>query len=224
MGGFGSGRHSNQSVVRRRDPRPEIKITELQKHDAFASGQPAQWSVTDSNGRLTEIAVFIFEDKAIIKAATTNSHRKPKMAEIDIALSWTDCNYGGRRPWFLCPGQLHQPCERRVANLYIYGTLLLCRHCCELGYESDYHTPQFRALYKAQKIIRELGGSGSLAEDFPPRPKGMHYDIYHGRYWLVMTYLEAFASGGSGPMLEERKEIGLVLGEPTSQAEEEKVA
>src|SRR5829696_7809844 len=32
-----------------------------------------------------------------------------------VSLEWTPCNFGGERPWFLCPGA---GCGRRVAVLY----------------------------------------------------------------------------------------------------------
>jgi hypothetical protein len=44
-----------------------------------------------------------------------------------ITLDWTPCHYGGKRPWFRCPG-----CQRRVALLCGYDRLFLCRHCYRL--------------------------------------------------------------------------------------------
>ena len=42
-----------------------------------------------------------------------------------ISLEWTACNFGGERPWFVCPGA---GCGRRVALLYGPGRYFLCRH------------------------------------------------------------------------------------------------
>jgi hypothetical protein len=37
-----------------------------------------------------------------------------------VPLSWTPCNFGGSRPWFVCPGVLEGvSCGRRVAKLYL---------------------------------------------------------------------------------------------------------
>ena len=33
-------------------------------------------------------------------------------------------------------------------------------------------------MYRAQRIRMKLGGSGSLGDPFPPRPKGMHKRTY----------------------------------------------
>src|SRR5476651_267039 len=41
-----------------------------------------------------------------------------------IAVTWTRCNFGGRRPWFICS------CKKRVAVLFPgFLDLLLCRTC-----------------------------------------------------------------------------------------------
>jgi hypothetical protein len=46
-----------------------------------------------------------------------------------VPLAWTACNFGGERPWFICPGA---GCGRRVAILYGPGRYFLCRHCYDL--------------------------------------------------------------------------------------------
>src|SRR5215211_7505330 len=50
-----------------------------------------------------------------------------------VPLTWTACNFGGERPWFMCPGA---GCDQRVAVLYGPGRYFLCRHCYDLVYES----------------------------------------------------------------------------------------
>jgi hypothetical protein len=51
-----------------------------------------------------------------------------------VPLVWTPCNFGGERPWFICP---RAGCGRRVAVLYGPGRYFLCRHCHDLGYQSQ---------------------------------------------------------------------------------------
>jgi len=86
-----------------------------------------------------------------------------------VRLKWTPCHYGGSRAWLLCP---IASCGRRVAILYAgdgNGTIA-CRHC-KLAYDTQRETTRFRDLYRAQKIRIKLGGSGSLGDPFPRRPK-----------------------------------------------------
>ena len=48
----------------------------------------------------------------------------------------------------------------------------------DLAYESQRDERATRLISKAQKIRRHLGGSASLLEPFPPKPKGMHWRTY----------------------------------------------
>jgi hypothetical protein len=97
-----------------------------------------------------------------------------------VSLAWTACNFGGERPWFVCPGA---GCGRRVATLYGPGRYFLCRHCYDLVYESQRENGMYRALHKAQAIRERLGGSANMMEPFPERPKGMHWSTYNRLWW-----------------------------------------
>ncbi len=92
-----------------------------------------------------------------------------------VSIDWTRCNYGGMRPWFLCPAR---GCGRRVAVLYS-GRIFACRHCYRLAYESQHEPPYGRALRKAQAIREKLGGSSNMGEHFPEKPKWMHWSTYN---------------------------------------------
>jgi len=94
--------------------------------------------------------------------------------EYPVELVRTPCHYGGERTWFLCPAR---GCGRRVGVLY-GGGIFACRHCHQLVYESQREQPHDRALRRAQAIRMKLGGSGSMAEPFPDKPKGMHWRTY----------------------------------------------
>jgi hypothetical protein len=97
-----------------------------------------------------------------------------------VPLAWTACNFGGERPWFICP---RMGCGRRVAILYGPGKYFLCRHCYDLVYESQRENRMYRALHKAQAIRERLGGSANMMEPFPERPKGMHWRTYERLWW-----------------------------------------
>jgi hypothetical protein len=94
-------------------------------------------------------------------------------------LSWTPCNFGGSRPWFVCPGA---GCGRRVAILYRVGPEQpLCRHCCDLAYQSQMVGETGRAELRVEKAEARLPPSGT-------RPKGMHHTTY---LKLTRAYVEA---------------------------------
>ena len=96
-----------------------------------------------------------------------------------VPLSHTPCNYGGQRPWFICPGVINGvPCQRRVAKLYAAGKYFLCRRCYDLAYQSQRESKPDRLLHKGQNIRVFLGGTGDISKLFPLKPKGMHWSTY----------------------------------------------
>ena len=96
-----------------------------------------------------------------------------------VRLTWTWCNYGGQRPWFVCPGA---HCGRRVGKLYAAGKYFLCRHCYDLAYDCQREEPRDRLMRKAQNIRRRLGGSANLSASFPWKPTGMRWKTYNRLY------------------------------------------
>ena len=113
--------------------------------------------------------------------------------EYPVEIEWTPCHYGGSRAWFRCPAR---GCGRRVAILYI-GKFAFCRRCGQLAYESQREAPHDRALTRAQAIRMKLGGSGSMADPFPPKPKGMHWHTY----WRLFKIAEAADARSFPPWL-----------------------
>ena len=96
-----------------------------------------------------------------------------------VPITWTACHLGGRRSWFRCTGYTGgRSCGRRVALLYLAGGLFACRRCSGLAYASQQEAVHYRWLGKAQKIRMRLGGSPSMLEAFPDKPKGMHRLTY----------------------------------------------
>jgi hypothetical protein len=75
-----------------------------------------------------------------------------KEVRVPVALTWTECNFGGERPWFFCPGA---GCCRRVAILYGPGRYFLCSHCYDLVYESQRDNGMYRALHKHHEAEME---------------------------------------------------------------------
>ena len=111
-----------------------------------------------------------------------------------VKLDWTDCRYGGKRAWFLCPAK---GCGRRVALLYIGSSgIFACRHCNELVYASQREKPENRTLTKADAIRDKLGWQPGIIYPKGDKPKGMHWktfdrlckehDVYALKYSLAM--------------------------------------
>jgi hypothetical protein len=88
-------------------------------------------------------------------------------------LTSTPCHFGGRRPWFLCPG-----CEEPVGNLHFVDLRPRCRTCWDLRYESQLEDELHRGLRRARRIRRQLGGDERLIAPFPPKPPKMRWAKY----------------------------------------------
>ena len=182
MGGFGSGRRGGRATTcqyQQLDVRLWQRSGLLERFGRFRWGY---WDVSVSfAARSRPDWVFL-------------SRLDHSPTKYQVWLVWTPCNYGGARPWFLCPREC---CGHRVAILYAGGTIA-CRHCRNLAYPSQQESQRKRTLRRAQAIRIKLGGSASLAEPFPPRPKGMHRRTYQ-RLFSQSARREGFFWGGFLP-------------------------
>ena len=96
--------------------------------------------------------------------------RLPNQIVQTVGISW---RFGGQRFYFLCE------CGRTVEKLHAFRDRpWRCRHCHQLTYATRQALPRHRHIVKAQKIRERLGGSLSLGDRFPPKPKGMHWKRY----------------------------------------------
>jgi hypothetical protein len=95
-------------------------------------------------------------------------------------------------------------CGRRVAILYL-GKYAVCRYCRQLAYECQREPPHYRALNRAQSIRMKLGGSASMAEPFPSKPKSMHWRTY----WRLRQTAEKAGALSAPPWLLKRIAAGM---------------
>jgi hypothetical protein len=121
-----------------------------------------------------------------------------------LSLDWTDCNFGGERPWFVCP---RAGCGPRVAILYGPGRCFLCRRCYDLVYESQRENGMHRALRRAQGIRERLGGSANMTRPFPDKPKGMHRSTYERLCW-EHDEAEMAQLGGMRAWIDRMEKVG----------------
>jgi len=100
-----------------------------------------------------------------------------------IELAWTACNFGGERPWFLCPY-----CFGHCAKLLDYrNNGLRCRRCYGASYAVENDTLEWRFRRRAEKLGKRLA-------DGLDRPKGMHRHTYQ-RLYNAIAELEMAADG-----------------------------
>ena len=194
MGGFGSGRYEYATTPTVRECY-QIDADDLTEGIDYPDNAYGTREWNPSNAPTVDLTVH-FEtiddsDRAThlrleytIEPQTGDNYE----GEHPVGLEYTECNFGGVRPWFRCPGVVDgTECKRRVRKLYlpIGGWYWLCRECYDLGYQSSRAsgTPlkeaelrYRRAFAKADKDNRRPHPNGEPY--FPERPKGMHRDTF----------------------------------------------
>lgn len=125
----------------------------------------------------------------------SNSILKPLRTQAQaIQLSWTRCQYGGSRPWFICP---QSGCNRRAAILYINDGAFQCRRCAKLTYACQLEMAHDRAYRRLEKASARLGQIPMQAGGIRTKSLGMHQktftrlmrDFYLRRFiWLERAH------------------------------------
>jgi hypothetical protein len=180
VGGVGSGSwytFNRKSTV---EESRSLDVRRLHREGLLKPGRLFSWSWSRTGREVASIGALVEGDDCPERVVLLFRHRSGLGAEWEevqepVELDWTACNFGGERPWFVCPGA---GCGRRVAILYGPGRYFLCRRCYDLVYESQRDNALYRALHKAQSIRERLGGSANMMEPFPEKPKGMHWKTY----------------------------------------------
>lgn len=183
MGGYGSGKwHRWDTKTGTTENSLPLDVRNLARKGFLKAGSvfTQRWIRGMSSSAITGVATG---NEVVLLYKQRRGESEWEQVEQRLSLTWTPCNYGGERPWWSCP-----KCGKRIAVVYGAGKHFACRHCYQLAYGSSRESHSDRALRKAQNIRQKLGGSASLMEQFPVRPKGMHHDTY----WRLATqYREA---------------------------------
>jgi hypothetical protein len=160
MGGPGSGRWNYPSKKKTVEKFPRLLIKSLFINNKIPAFGSSAWS---SSGLLNNQKFEIKQKEVKIHTESGNFY---------IRLESSNCNYGGKRWWFRCPGK---DCTKRTAHLYKYQQFFVCRHCLNLSYKTRQLNYRDRMFEKSVKIAAKVG-----AQDFDEmeRPKGMHHITY----------------------------------------------
>ena len=180
MGGSGSGRR--QRFTRNTtDGCLALDITVLGRRGSLEPGRSGTVSWSRDGQPIGSVTLLGLPDgiRLSYRGQTGEGAWEVVDEVVDFLVSAT--TFGNGRRWFACPA-----CARRCRILY-GGARFRCRHCNRLRYESQFESAAQRANRLARKIRRRLGGSEGLMDEFPPRPRGMH--------WATYRRLETMAAG-----------------------------
>lgn len=110
----------------------------------------------------------------------------------DVSLTRTACNYGGTRPWFVCPVR-----GERVAVLYLRHERFACRHCQGVAHASRSEDAVDRSWRRQRNAEARLGA-------YWQRPAGMHHAT-HKRLVSIIWGCEAVRSAAEAKFFEVLK-------------------
>ena len=177
MGGIGSGRpNSGRNKV---DACRSIDVNRAHREGCLKAGCRSSLKWTRDGEQIASIELHAETDRLHLRYRVSVSSGEWEDVTESARIVRVPCRYGGTRPYFICPGIVNgTACGRRVTKLYAPGRYFLCRHCYRLTYASQSEDLLSRSVRQANKIKQRLGGDGSMASPFPPRPKGMWRRTY----------------------------------------------
>jgi hypothetical protein len=156
-----------------------IDVLDWHRRGCFRSSRRFSWAWRQDGERVALINVKTERHRVTLKYRSRSYGEHWTDVEQQSPVVWTSCRFGGDRPWFVCSVCANGTyCGRQVTKLYYAGCLFACRHCSRLAYASQQESAHERGLLKAQRIRMRLGGSASMLDDFPEKPKGMHWRTY----------------------------------------------
>ena len=156
-----------------------IEVSQWHRLGYFTAPRPFSWVWTRDDEQTASIRVVTDRHQARLQYRYRSFGDDWTDVEQRIPIDWSPCRFGGERPWFVCSVASNGVyCGRRVTKLYGAGRLFACRHCYGLAYTSKQESAHHRGLWKSQKIRMQLGGSPSMLDEFPYKPKGMHWRTY----------------------------------------------
>lgn len=162
MGGMGSGhsrRHNSTSGYLRLD------VNKLHRGGWLEPGRACSWQWTWGYYEdKSTISILALAASLRLTFRVKSSGEDWQSVAQDVKIDRTPCNYGGKRPWFLCPR-----CGRRVSVLY-GRKAFYCRTCHCLAYQSQSEGYEDRCFRRANKLRQRMGGEPGC-EAYIPKPK-----------------------------------------------------
>ncbi len=182
MGGYGSGPYgflgkNSKTTV---EECLIIDVRKLYREGYLKPGMTGSSKWFKGDKKIATIGWRVSEDSLHLSYAVTRPNGEKKKYDYAAPITWTKCNYGGKRPWFCCP---NTNCQRRIAKLYKppQKELFLCRHCWNLTYKScqvSGNRTEELSL-KISRLYKKLGNPHKgVLTPLPEKPKNMHWDTY----------------------------------------------
>ena len=175
MGGIGSGRRS-AGAADTVDDCCAMDVRFLAREGLLTPGRSSNLRWMRDGDAVASVRVSAEADRVVLSYRWRRFGAAWQAADYPVALGWTRCNFGARRPWFICP---IDGCGRRIALLYIGNAgIFTCRRCGALTYPCQREETGERAARQADKIRDRLGWPPGILNGPGGKPKGMHWRTF----------------------------------------------
>ncbi|MGC1505788.1 MAG: hypothetical protein WA782_16790 [Sulfitobacter sp.] len=183
MGGYGSGRPSSKQKA---EECRSLDVNRFHREGCLRPGHAANWVWWRDKEEVGRIGYRAEEGRLVLDYKVRMYGGDWEPVKQNVNLTYVDCHYGNKRPYFTCPGVVNgRPCCRRVGKLFSGGKYFLCRHCYRIGYASQSEARHDRLLRRANKMRMALGGEPGTAYWIAPKPKGMWQRTYQRKRFEI---------------------------------------
>lgn len=183
MGGYGSGRLGHKQ---RAENRRSLDVNRLHREGCLEPGRTGNWVWSRDGREIARIGYRTDDDRLFLNYRVRLCGSDWEDIEQPTRLTYTPCNFGSKRPYFLCPGAIQgRHCGRRVVKLFSRGRYFLCRHCSNIAYSSQSETRADRLLRRANKLRIALGGEPGMVHWIAQKPKGMWQRTYQRKRFEI---------------------------------------
>lgn len=174
MGGYGSGRQWYLGAKETTTDYRELDVNYLNKNKCLRIGVSSTLTWSRRGKCTSSIGIKSDSNYITLNYRHQRTGQDWETVEYPVDLAWTECHFGGQRPWFICPAK---GCGRRVGKLY-GGRIFSCRHCYRLAYPCQRETYDDRAASRANKIREKLGWVPGILNPKGCKPRGMHWSTF----------------------------------------------
>ena len=176
MGGYGSGRNASKQKA---EQFRSLDVNRFNRAGSLHPGWQGHWVWSENGQEVARINCKSEHHRVVLDYKVREHGGDWELITQAVPITYQDCHYGRQRPYFVCPGVVYgQHCGRRVCKLFAGGKYFLCRHCYRIAYTSQSEAPYDRALRRANKTRKALGGEPGTAYLIAPKPKGMWQRTY----------------------------------------------
>lgn len=139
-----------------------LDVAALRKDGFFAPDTGRWWRQQWKHGDLVvlDLRYRLVEAQGKPCAIRVKYFAKGDDFEYPISFEYTDCHFGGSRPWLVCPIRHSGKCCKRARILYfpLNGMLFGCRNCLGLSYVSQEFakSPVYQAVLKPFRVASQL--------------------------------------------------------------------